>query len=70
MKLSEKEYYNLVNVLEKRFAENMHRHTGMLWHAIEAKLTGNDIKINALIQMENTGGEPGCPSRTRTASSA
>ena len=36
----------------------MHRHKGLEWSKIEAKLEANPAKLWSLYQMEETGGEP------------
>lgn len=48
----------MLQTLKLRFEKNMHRHKGMVWTAVEAKLKGNNGKMYALHAMENTGGEP------------
>ncbi|SFP34404.1 DUF4256 domain-containing protein [Salibacterium halotolerans] len=45
-------------VLQHRFEKHMHRHEGLDWKEIEAKLQGNPAKLESLHQMEQTGGEP------------
>lgn len=49
---------DLIETLKTRFARNMHRHTGLDWNAVQAKLDANPAKLKALGEMENTGGEP------------
>ena len=48
----------LVKTLEERFTRNMRRHTGIDWSAVQAKLEANPEKLQALYEMERTGGEP------------
>jgi len=48
----------LLNVLKTRFANNMNRHDGIDWNDVQAKLTANQKKLEALDQMESSGGEP------------
>ena len=48
----------LLNTLKTRFTKNMHRHKGLEWSKIEAKLESNPAKLWSLYQMEETGGEP------------
>jgi hypothetical protein len=48
----------LVAALKKRFAANMHRHSGVEWGDVEARLNGNCAATTALRAMEETGGEP------------
>ncbi len=49
---------DIVRALEARFAHNMHRHPGMKWEAVEARLSAHPDKLKALSEMERTGGEP------------
>jgi hypothetical protein len=48
----------LINTLRERFAKNMHRHKGIEWSAVEAKLEASQDKLPVLAEMERTGGEP------------
>jgi hypothetical protein len=48
----------LMMTLHDRFAKNMHRHTGIDWNAVQAKLDTSPKKLQALAEMERTGGEP------------
>lgn len=48
----------LIETLKDRFANNMRRHTRIEWNAVQAKLDANPEKIQALFEMERTGGEP------------
>lgn len=48
----------LLKTLKTRFEKNMHRHKGIEWSKVEAKLKANTKKLQSLHQMENTGGEP------------
>ncbi len=48
----------LLNILKNRFEENMHRHEGMEWEKIAAKLEERPEKLRSLHEMEKTGGEP------------
>jgi hypothetical protein len=47
-----------VRVLEARFVKNMRRHTGIDWRSVQAKLEASPEKLQALYEMECTGGEP------------
>ena len=49
---------DLIKTLETRFAKNMRRHAGMDWNAVQAKLEAHPKKLQALYEMERTGGEP------------
>lgn len=57
-KLSAEQREELLNVLETRFNDNMHRHAGLEWSDIQKKLDNKEEKYWALYQMEETGGEP------------
>lgn len=48
----------LLSVLKARFEKNMHRHKGIDWANVQAKLESNNEKLWSLIEMERTGGEP------------
>lgn len=57
-KLSAIESKALLNILQARFAKNMHRHKGLKWPEIQAKLEAHPTKLRSLNEMEKTGGEP------------
>ena len=48
----------LLGTLQVRFEENMRRHEGLEWAAIQAKLEARPEKLASLQAMESTGGEP------------
>ncbi len=48
----------LINSLKVRFEGNSHRHTGIDWATVVAKLVVNPEKLRVLFEMERTGGEP------------
>lgn len=48
----------MLSTLQKRFLENMHRHTDMDWQEIQQKLEATPKKLAVLQKMEETGGEP------------
>ena len=48
----------LIKTLKNRFAENMRRHTGIDWRSVQARLESSAEKLQALSEMERTGGEP------------
>ena len=56
MKAQERE--DLVAVLKARFEMNMHRHSGVAWSDVWARLEGNRAALASLREMESTGGEP------------
>lgn len=48
----------LLKVLKARFEKNLHRHKGIEWAKVQAKLDANTEKLWSLNEMERTGGEP------------
>jgi hypothetical protein len=48
----------LLEILQTRFEKNMHRHKGIEWAEVSAKLEKNAEKLRSLEEMEKTGGEP------------
>ena len=48
----------LIEVLKKRFEQNMSRHPHLDWSKIEAKLLASPKSLKTLSKMEATGGEP------------
>lgn len=56
--LAPKEIEELLNTLEKRFAINTNRHTGIIWNDVKEKLEADKGKLWSLNEMERTGGEP------------
>ncbi|MBS1527329.1 MAG: DUF4256 domain-containing protein [Bacteroidetes bacterium] len=56
--LSEQQQQELLNTLQARFAQNIHRHKDIEWAKVQAKLGANPQKLWSLNQMEATGGEP------------
>jgi hypothetical protein len=56
MKAQEREV--LLRALEARFAKNMHRHKGIAWAKVQARLEGSRDALKSLGEMEATGGEP------------
>jgi len=58
LKLSPEQRKELLKTLEVRFEKNMHRHKGLEWSKIQAKLEAHPEKQSSLHAMESTGGEP------------
>ena len=56
MKAQERE--ELLQALKARFEKNMHRHEGIAWAEVQARLEGNPDALRSLREMEATGGEP------------
>lgn len=48
----------LLDTLKARFEQNMHRHPGLEWDKVRAKLEADPKKLRTLAEMEKTGGEP------------
>ena len=48
----------LIQTLKARFAQNMRRHIGIDWNAVQVKLEANSVKLQSIYEMEHTGGEP------------
>lgn len=56
--LSPEQREELLETLQARFEQNMGRHQGLDWAAVQAKLAANPDKLWSLHAMERTGGEP------------
>src|SRR5690242_15619792 len=56
--LSPKQREDLLKALRARFEKNMHRHQGLEWAQVHAKLEPHAEKLWSLSAMERTGGEP------------
>jgi hypothetical protein len=48
----------LLHTLRARFDQNMHRHEGIAWSEVQARLEANAAALTSLLAMESTGGEP------------
>ena len=49
---------SVLQVLKHRFERNLHRHKGIAWAAVQARLEGSPAAMESLRAMEATGGEP------------
>lgn len=49
---------NLIQTLKTRFEQHKHRHEGIAWAKVQARLEANTAKLWSLDEMESTGGEP------------
>lgn len=49
---------DLVNILQGRFAKNMRRHAKLDWGSVWTQLVAHPEKLQVLLDMERTGGEP------------
>jgi hypothetical protein len=56
--LSPEQATTLLNTLRARFEKAAHRHKGIDWDKLQAKLEASKEKLWSLQEMENTGGEP------------
>ena len=56
--LSSEQRQELLHTLHIRFEKNRHRHKGLEWAEIQARLEANPEKLWSLDDMEITGGEP------------
>ena len=56
--LTAKQREDLIGALKARFEKNMHRHKGLDWAKVRARLETRPEKMSSLNEMERTGGEP------------
>lgn len=56
--MSAKQREELLTVLKSRFQKHMHRHKGLDWDQVQARLDKHPDKLWSLSEMERTGGEP------------
>ena len=56
--IAKTEREQLLKTLQARFEKNPHRHKGMEWSKVQARLEANDAKLRSLYEMERSGGEP------------
>lgn len=56
--LSPEQRNELLGALKARFEQNMHRHSGLDWTQVQARLEAHAEKLWSLSEMERTGGEP------------
>lgn len=56
--MSEQTDNDLIHTLAKRFASNTHRHPGINWDDVLARLSAEPDKLRAIAEMERTSGEP------------
>lgn len=55
----------LLGTLKTRFEKHRHRHAGLDWTDVQARLTDDPRKMWSLQEMERTGGEPDVVGRDR-----
>ncbi len=58
LSMKAKQREDLLKVLKARFEKHMPRHKGLEWAKVQAKLEASPAKLEALSEMESTGGEP------------
>jgi len=56
--LSASQREQLLDTLQSRFEENMHRHKTVPWAEVSSRLEAEPDKLASLAEMERTGGEP------------
>ena len=49
---------DLIFALKARYEKNMHRHKGIAWAEVQARIESNPKAVKSLRAMEETGGEP------------
>jgi hypothetical protein len=57
-KLSPPQRDALIGTLKARFEKHMHRHKGLEWAKVQARLDAGADRLWSLSEMERTGGEP------------
>lgn len=63
--LSKAQRDELLATLKRRFEANMHRHDGLEWSDVLARLEKHPAKLWSIAEMERTGGEPDVIARDR-----
>ena len=66
MKITSEQRDELVKILKNRFEQNMHRHNGLKWEQLQARLDAHPEKLWSLNEMGRTGGEPDVVGRDLT----
>ncbi len=56
--MTPQERAKLLQALKARFEQNMHRHEGVAWGRVQARLEAHPDALRSLREMELTGGEP------------
>jgi hypothetical protein len=62
-----KEHDDLIQTLKARFDKNLHRHKGIVWDKVQAKLDEDAKALKSLAEMEASGGEPDVIGYDKTA---
>jgi hypothetical protein len=58
MTMNARQCETLLQALKVRFENNVHRHAGIAWADVQARLAGNPAALRSLQEMDATGGEP------------
>jgi hypothetical protein len=58
MTMNAQEREGLLHLLKVRFEKNSHRHEGVAWPHVHARLIERRAALQSLLEMEATGGEP------------
>jgi uncharacterized protein DUF4256 len=56
--ITAKQRNGLLETLKARFDANMHRHAGVAWTSVQARVESNSATLWSLNEMEQSGGEP------------
>jgi len=56
--ITAKQRDGLLRILKARFDAHMHRHAGLEWSTVQARLESNSAELWSLNEMEQSGGEP------------
>ena len=56
--MTAKQRDGLLETLKARFDAHMHRHAGLAWATVQARLESHSAKLLSLNEMEQSGGEP------------
>lgn len=56
--MNARQWEELLAALQARFEKNMRRHKGLEWAKVQARLERDDKRLQSLLEMEKTGGEP------------
>jgi hypothetical protein len=56
--ITAKQRDGLLGTLKARFDAHMHRHAGLEWSTVQARLESNSGRLWSLNEMEQSGGEP------------
>jgi hypothetical protein len=58
LEISAEQRQDLLQTLEARFQQNMHRHRDLAWPQVQERLEARPEKLSSIHAMESTGGEP------------